>query len=109
MKRPTIKNILNLPNFFGTAASAVEADSGKAAIMRGPVVYCAEAVDNVGNLGDLFISAHGTFACEYDELSQLYSLVADGERKETQTKLYSKFNGRTAHCKIRLQTGVTVR
>lgn len=85
-----------------TAASAVEADSGKAAIMRGPVVYCAEAADNGGNLGDLFISAHGTFACEYDELSQLYSLVADGERKETQTKLYSKFDDKTAHCKIRL-------
>lgn len=85
-----------------TAASAAEADSGKAAVMRGPVVYCAEAADNGENLGDLFIAAHGDISCDYDEMSQLYALIADGERRAEQTELYAKYDGRNTHCKIRL-------
>ena len=70
--------------------------------MRGPVVYCAEAVDNGENLGDWFIAAHGYISCEYDELSQLCVLTADGERRKSQTELYSKLDGKNTPCKIRL-------
>ena len=70
--------------------------------MRGPVVYCVEAADNGENLGDLFIAAHGDISCDYDEMSQLYALIADGERRAEQTELYAKYDGRNTHCKIRL-------
>ena len=34
----------------------VIADSGKAAVMRGPIVYCAESADNIENLHSLYLS-----------------------------------------------------
>ena len=37
------------------AAPAVIADSGKVAVMCGPIVYCAEGVDNGENLHDIAI------------------------------------------------------
>ncbi len=85
-----------------SAASDVCADNGCAAVMRGPVVYCIEAADNGDNLGDIYISPNTVITEQKDELSQLYALYADGERKEKQTKLYSKFNNKSTPCKIRL-------
>ena len=35
------------------------ADAGKLAVMRGPVVYCAESVDNGLNLDGILLSSHG--------------------------------------------------
>ncbi len=85
-----------------SASSEVEADNGCVAVMRGPVVYCAEAVDNGDNLGDLVILPNGNITLEKDELSQLYAIYIDGEKRKKQTKLYSKYNDKLTPCKIRL-------
>jgi len=46
------------------ANSQVEADQGRVALQRGPLVYCLEGIDNGGNLGRLVIPPDATFAAE---------------------------------------------
>lgn len=53
-----------------TASCLVKADTGKAALMRGPVVYCMEEVDNQPHLYDIIVSPEGGFT-EYP--SRLFS------------------------------------
>ncbi len=55
------------------AAPSVIADSGKAAIMCGPIVYCAEGVDNGENLHDIAIDPQNPFQKGYD--SSLHTVV----------------------------------
>lgn len=43
----------------------VEADRGRVALMRGPVVYCAESVDNPAGIGQLVVPPDATFHAEY--------------------------------------------
>lgn len=45
----------------------VRADAGKAAICRGPVVYCIESKDNGDRLSSIKISPDATFRCERDD------------------------------------------
>ena len=48
------------------AAPAVIADSGKVAVMCGPIVYCAEGVDNGENLHDIAIDPQNPFQRTFD-------------------------------------------
>ena len=41
------------------ASSKVPADTGCAAVQRGPVVYCAEGLDNGGDVLSLSLAAEG--------------------------------------------------
>ncbi len=45
----------------------VEADSGKAAIQRGPLVFCAEAIDNDESISSLSITDSTVFKEKYEE------------------------------------------
>ncbi|MBR5536034.1 MAG: glycoside hydrolase family 127 protein [Clostridia bacterium] len=45
----------------------VRADAGKAAICRGPVVYCLESKDNGDRLSSIRIAEDARFRCEKDE------------------------------------------
>jgi len=51
--------LLMLPQkvHFNKAHERVEADRGKLAVTRGPLVYCAEGVDNEGRIDNLLIPA----------------------------------------------------
>ena len=49
------------------AHSAVRADVGRVAIMRGPVVYCAESADNGANLHLLALPRSATLIQAWDE------------------------------------------
>jgi DUF1680 family protein len=42
---------------FMEASPLVHADAGRAALKRGPVVYCVEGVDNSGKVHDLLVDA----------------------------------------------------
>lgn len=44
------------------ARPEVTSDCGRVAVMRGPVVYCTESIDNGKNLRDLRIDTHSRFA-----------------------------------------------
>ncbi|MDY5627818.1 MAG: glycoside hydrolase family 127 protein [Clostridia bacterium] len=84
------------------ACSKVYDDSGKVAVMYGPVVFCAEAVDNGDNLGDVSILTDGNFEIEKDDFTNFYAITADGKRLEEQTELYSKYIDNARKCKIKL-------
>ena len=43
----------------------VKEDLGKAAIERGPIVYCLESIDNV-NIGEVYLSANSELGAEYN-------------------------------------------
>jgi uncharacterized protein len=47
------------------ANDAVKADAGRVALQRGPIVYCAEGVDNGGKVLDLALPDAGVFQAEY--------------------------------------------
>lgn len=84
------------------ACSKVIDNSGKVAVMYGPVVFCAEAIDNGENLGDISIVANGKFEIEKDDFTNFYKIVADGKRFREQTTLYSKYIDNASDCKLKL-------
>jgi len=51
---------------FYHAHPAVRADAGKVALMRGPVVYCLEGVDNGPALHDLTVDTHSAAEEQFD-------------------------------------------
>lgn len=49
---------LPMPVRYSRAISEVKADNGRIAVTRGPLVYCAEGVDNEASLNRYFISGY---------------------------------------------------
>ena len=75
------------------ASSRVPADTGCAAIQRGPVVYCAEGVDNKGDVLSLSLAEEGTICEEKfapDLLGGVVPLTAEGWRVQPTEELYSQ-------------------
>lgn len=75
------------------ASSRVPADTGCAAIQRGPVVYCAEGVDNKGDVLSLSLAEEGTICEEKfapDLLGGIVPLTAEGWRVQPTVELYSQ-------------------
>lgn len=60
------------------ANPAVEADIGRVALCRGPLVYCAERVDNDMPLNNLSVSANLNAEITFNEDMQAYTVEADG-------------------------------
>jgi DUF1680 family protein len=65
-----------------TADERVEADRGRVALMRGPIVYCVESIDNGGHVGDLFLPDDANVRVEYRPslLGCVMLLKAEGRR-----------------------------
>ena len=64
------------------ADSRVRADAGKAAVMRGPVVYCLEEADNGNDLHLVSIADDTEFRVEKEsELGGITALYCDGFRR----------------------------
>jgi DUF1680 family protein len=59
--RDKIELTLPMPVRQVAAHSRVTADHGRVAFERGPIVYCAEGVDNGGKVSNLLIPDHATF------------------------------------------------
>ncbi len=49
------------------AGDAVKDDAGRVAIERGPIVYCAEGVDNAGRIADRVLPDDAPITCEHRE------------------------------------------
>lgn len=60
-----VELVLDMPIQRVTANAQVAADRGRAAVMRGPVVYCFEAADNGGSVQNFVLPAAGEFTAEY--------------------------------------------
>ncbi len=85
------------------ASPAVSADTGKAAAACGPLVYCAEGVDNAGDVLSLkFTKAGGLTVSEYDPetLCGIRRITADGLRTKKTDALYSDERPAAEPCRI---------
>ena len=58
----TVEVAMNMPVRRIKAHDAVEDDRGRLAVERGPIVYCAEGVDNDGHVLNKILPADATFA-----------------------------------------------
>lgn len=64
-------------------------DSGRVAIMRGPVVYCLEGVDNGPNLRDIRIDKNGEFTEKIDTDLGVLALESKAYRRKPTKALYA--------------------
>lgn len=80
----------------------VIADSGKAAVMRGPIVYCAESADNIENLHSLYLSKELNAKESYSEFFRAYTIEVDEYRLKGFDGLYQKLNREYEKCRIKL-------
>ena len=67
-------------------------DSGKVALMRGPMVYCLEEVDNGKNLRDIRIDKNTEFTEFIDTSLNALCIEANAYRRKPTEKLYSKLS-----------------
>lgn len=71
-------------------SSKIPTLSGMGAVMRGPLVYCAEGVDNKDDVLSLYLSAESEITAEKsDLLGGTVILRAKGERRAESSSLYS--------------------
>ncbi len=75
------------------ANPAVEADIGRVALCRGPLVYCAEKLDNGETpLNNLSLSASLNAKLEFNNEMQAYTVEADGFEDEAFGSLYRSYS-----------------
>lgn len=70
--------------------SRVAADVNKICIQAGPIVYCAESIDNIDNLHALCLSSDFGYNIVYDESIGLNTLRVSGYVAVNQKGLYSR-------------------
>lgn len=73
-------------------SNRVSANTGKTALQRGPLIYCAEGVDNENDVLSLSLKRDGEVkVSEYlaDELFGIKKLYAEGWRETVNEELYS--------------------
>ena len=73
-------------------SNKVSANTGKTAVERGPLIYCAEGVDNEGDVLSLSLKKDGEITVgEYlpDKLCGIRELYAEGYRENVSDNLYS--------------------
>lgn len=77
-------------------------DSGKVAVMRGPVVYCLEEVDNGKNLRDIRISKNAEFTEYMDTSLNALCLEVDAFRRKPTKSLYAPISNERIKIKAKL-------
>ena len=68
-------------------SNLVRANIGKVAVMRGPIVYCAEEIDNCENLQLLLIDKKSKISVNDD-----LSITINGFKEKVNSTLYYDFN-----------------
>ncbi len=78
----TVTLALEMPARRVEAAPPVEADRGRVALMRGPLVYCLEEADNRGGVRDIYLPREEPIAAEFrpDLLGGVTVLTATARR-----------------------------
>ena len=89
------------------AHPSVAFDTGKVAVMRGPIVYCAEETDNGTDLGSIILNANGKMSCEYqkDFLGGTVVITAESWRISKdgwEGRLYQPLKEKLEPCTIRM-------
>lgn len=92
-----------MPALLVRAHENVEADAGKVAVQRGPVVYCAEAVDNNGSALDLAIPGNALFQERFEENTlqgTMFLTAGRGKRKVTLVPYHAWANRKIGEMKV---------
>jgi DUF1680 family protein len=90
----TVELTLDMPVRRVKANPRVEADIDRVALMRGPIVYCVEGIDNPEGMRNLFLSKEAAFTSEHrDDLLGGVTLVrgtVQGEYRNTDGSVETK-------------------
>lgn len=73
---------------FMEANPNVQDNAGRYAVMRGPIVYCMEGLDNGENLRDITILEHGTHRVAMEDEIPAPVLYMDAQRRKITDQLY---------------------
>ena len=89
-----------MPTRFIEAKTDVVLDCGKYAVMRGPVVYCMEGVDNEGHLRDIRVDGRAAFRAGRNDTLGVPTLKIKAWRRETDdgAPLYSVMQRKLLPC-----------
>ena len=88
---------------YYSAHAEVDESAGKVALMRGPIVYCAERIDNPVNLHRLLMLPEMNATVEEDALTGLYTVTVDGLLSSRKTgSLFQKVDNVYEKTRIRL-------
>lgn len=99
----TVDIDFDMTPIFITAASTVHADQGRVAVMRGPIVYCAEGQDQEVSLFRCRIDPESPLKKTGDTLGGLPILEAQGSFLPHQSELYIPYKKATpTPCRLRL-------
>ncbi len=85
----TLEADMNMKVKLYHADTRVRSCAGKAAVMYGPVLYCAEAVDNGAELFNIRVLKNGNYKVEYCEAYFANTIETDAVRREFSDSLYS--------------------
>lgn len=85
-----------------TANSKIPFDAGKVAVQMGPIVYCAEAVDNKCNIDSLFIKDVENAEISYDSFFHANVIDLKGYELKGEDRLYSRKSPTLSEKTIRL-------
>src|SRR5260221_8972516 len=80
--KDVVELLLPMPVRKIQAIDSVKDDIGKLAIQRGPLIYCAEWVDNNNRTGNLIVPANASFTTQFEPglLNGIVTLQTDGQR-----------------------------
>lgn len=81
---------MNMDPFLVGANPCVEACAGKAALQRGPIVYCVEKVDYNDNLNTLYVSNTDGAEVVYDEFFKGHTITLNALKNVTDNGLYMR-------------------
>ena len=85
------------------ASSKVSSNSCKVAFSRGPLVYCAEGIDNSDDVLRLSVKKEAEVeTCTSNKLNGIVEIKMDGYRTITGNSLYSLERPKTEACKLTL-------
>lgn len=89
MDRDEIEVDMSIKPVLMEADPRVRQDGGRVALMRGPVVYCLEEIDNGRNLHDIAVPIRGNTIREcrqsFENRTEVITLVLDAVRYHTET------------------------
>jgi DUF1680 family protein len=84
------------------ASPEVTDNCGKCAIMKGPLVYCMEQIDNGKGLRDITIPVTCEFKEGYDKDLCVPTIEVNGYRRRSSGKLYQKFTDKRVEVTAKL-------
>ena len=93
----------DMPVLCMQVSEHVTKNSGRVALQRGPVIYCAEGIDNGKDLKNIFVDVNGDFRVAYDMVLGAHIIEATAFRLRNKTKeLYRVYTADFEEIKLRL-------